>query len=321
MEMTNINKANDPEEKRTWCCAWGLIKPEHNEHTSEDEEFSCHTLTVKQKPKEFVVTGGVETHLKVVHISPSEEHVFPYEYTLQLPGMGAHNVAVSPDCSTIAAVAVDGSLSLLDVKAGVRLPNISHRLVSNFWSTAFGGSNDSVYAGSGNGEVFKYDTVLGKLQHSYNTERCENILGLAISLDHRLIGASDYEGNITLIDGATGQLLRRGNFKCPMRKLVFDPSLCHALAACDDKTIKVIDLPSGKLRQSLKGHDAFVMSLAASPDGQRFVSGSCDGTMKIWDSNDKERIVICLCQQQESLGRGLQQAEQQGLLCGRWEGA
>ncbi|KAL7733599.1 hypothetical protein ACLKA6_005059 [Drosophila palustris] len=291
MESTETSIAIEPE-KRTWCCAWGLIKSEHNEHTSEDDEAST---VQKQKPKEFVITGGAETQLKIVHISPNQEHVFPYEYTLQLPGMGVHNLAVSPDSSSIAAVAVDGNLTLLDVKSGVRLPNVSHRLVSNIWSTAFGGSNDSVYAGSGNGEIFKYDTISGNLQHSYNTERCENILGLAVSGDQRLVGASDYAGNITLIDGATGQLLRRGNCKSPMRKLVFDPGMRFGLAACDDKSIKVIDLPSGKLRQSLKGHDAFVMSVAASPDGQRFVSGSCDGTIKVWDSRTTKNELSFLC--------------------------
>ncbi|XP_023168886.1 WD repeat-containing protein 61-like [Drosophila hydei] len=267
-------------ENRMWCCAWGLIKRQQNDQCSEDEDGFTHT---KLKPKEFVITGGIQPQLKIVHISPSEENVFPHEYSHQLPGMGIHNVALSSDNNCISAVSMDGNLMLLNVKGGVRLPRVNHCHVSNFWSTAFSRNTDCVYAGSGSGHIFKYDTTLGKLQHSYDTDRCENVMGLAISGDQRLVGATDYAGNFTLLDGSTGQVLRRRNYKKPLRRLVYDHSMRHALAACDDKTIKVIDLPSGRLRESLAAHDAFVMSVAVSPDGLRFVSGAYDGSIKVWD--------------------------------------
>jgi WD40 repeat protein len=34
----------------------------------------------------------------------------------------------------------------------------------------------------------------------------------------------------------------------------------------------------------LRGHDAYVYSLAFSPDGTRLVSGSGDHTVRIWDT-------------------------------------
>ncbi|KAH8365968.1 hypothetical protein KR093_007764, partial [Drosophila rubida] len=295
MEISE-NSSDTSIEKKCWCCAWGLLKPEANELVPDDgETSSSSTSSGRQSAKEFVIAGGSEPQLKIVHLSPTEKHVFPYEYDLPLPGMGVHCLAVSPDSSSIAAVAVDGNLMLIDLKTGVRLPKVSHCLVSNFWSTAFGASNnEAVYAGTGNGRVYKYDTKMGRLLHSYDTERCENILGLAISGDERLVGATDYAGRFTLMDGATGQLLRRRNFKQPVRKLVFEPSMRRALAACDDKTIKVIDLPSGKLRDNLKGHESCVMSVAASPDGRRIASGACDGTIKVWDTRTTKNTLSFL---------------------------
>ncbi|KAH8416337.1 hypothetical protein KR222_009434, partial [Zaprionus bogoriensis] len=324
---TTTTSSSTEVEQRVWCCAWGQIKREHNEppdnNNSNSNGGSCSSggggssscssssksncledaaelaiAPVNHKPKEFVVTGGFEPQLKIVHISPSEMNVFPHEYSHQLPGMGVHNVAVSPDSSCIAAVAVDGNLTLLDVQDGVRLPSVGHSLVSNVWSTAFAaGSNDYVYAGSGSGHVFLYETSMGKLQHSYDTLRCENVLGLAISRDQRLLGCCDYAGNFCLLDGVTGQLLRRRNYKSPMRKLIFDPSVSEsqAFAACDDKTIKIIDLPSGRFRESLMGHDAYVMSVSASADGRRLVSGACDGSIKVWDLRSTKSAMAFVC--------------------------
>ena len=38
------------------------------------------------------------------------------------------------------------------------------------------------------------------------------------------------------------------------------------------------------LSQTLTGHDARVNSVAFSPDSQRIVSGSSDGTLRLWDA-------------------------------------
>lgn len=303
--MANISTEIETEPEinnRVWCCAWGLIKQEHglsscngdNNSKSKDEEPNSTSTpslpTVmrnkkKQKTKEFVVTGGAESQLKIVH-SPNEEKMFPpFEYTHQLPGsVGVHNVVVSPDSSTIAAVAMNGNLMVLDVNEGLRLPNICHTLVSNYWSATFADDDsEALYAGTGSGQVFKYDTGYGKLQHCYDTQRCENVLGLAVSKNQRLVGCSDYAGNFTLIDGTTGQVICRRNFMKTMRKLVFEPHARLAYVACDDMTVKIVDLTMGRNWECLMGHTAYIMSVSVSSDGRRLVSAACDGSIKIWD--------------------------------------
>ncbi|MEO0446536.1 MAG: hypothetical protein AAF191_10730 [Verrucomicrobiota bacterium] len=39
-----------------------------------------------------------------------------------------------------------------------------------------------------------------------------------------------------------------------------------------------------------KGHGGLVLSVAVSPDGRRIVSGSRDGTIKLWDAQSGERL-------------------------------
>lgn len=52
-----------------------------------------------------------------------------------------------------------------------------------------------------------------------------------------------------------------------------------------DKQIKLWNLNTGELLQSLGGHSRGVTSVVFSPDGQTLISGSYDKTIKIWRWN------------------------------------
>ena len=47
--------------------------------------------------------------------------------------------------------------------------------------------------------------------------------------------------------------------------------------------ITVWDVPSGKVKARLKGHEQTIFTLAISPDGRRLVSGGFDKSIRIWD--------------------------------------
>jgi WD40 repeat protein len=49
-------------------------------------------------------------------------------------------------------------------------------------------------------------------------------------------------------------------------------------------TVKVWDAQTGQDLLTLQGHTDPVSSVAVSADGQRIISGSWDGTVKVWDA-------------------------------------
>ena len=49
-----------------------------------------------------------------------------------------------------------------------------------------------------------------------------------------------------------------------------------------DKTIKLWETKSGRLIETLKGHNGFVNCVRFSPDGLTLVSASSDDTIKFW---------------------------------------
>lgn len=64
---------------------------------------------------------------------------------------------------------------------------------------------------------------------------------------------------------------------------------------CSDKTVKVFDIRNGNLLTTLSGHQDWVYAVAVSPDETQVASGSGDGTVKLWNSQD-HRLLATLAQ-------------------------
>jgi WD40 repeat protein len=56
------------------------------------------------------------------------------------------------------------------------------------------------------------------------------------------------------------------------------------LAAAFGNTVRVLDVPTGRGRLDLAGHQGMVWRVAYTPDGARLVTASSDGTVRFWDA-------------------------------------
>jgi WD40 repeat protein len=81
----------------------------------------------------------------------------------------------------------------------------------------------------------------------------------------------------------TGLVRTLAGHSGPAWAVAFSPDGRRAVSACDDRTLKVWDLETGRELRTLAGHSSFVSGVAVSPDGRRAVSTSDDHTLKVWD--------------------------------------
>jgi WD40 repeat protein/predicted Ser/Thr protein kinase len=69
-----------------------------------------------------------------------------------------------------------------------------------------------------------------------------------------------------------------------VRSVSFSPNGRKLASGSSDKTIKIWNVNTGRLRYTLAGHTEEVASIAYSPDGRKLASGSYDNTIKVWNS-------------------------------------
>ena len=61
-------------------------------------------------------------------------------------------------------------------------------------------------------------------------------------------------------------------------------------SASYDNTVRLWDAASGRLLNTLSGHENWVFSVAWAPDGQRIASASYDNTARLWDAKSGKEL-------------------------------
>ncbi|WP_315857105.1 WD40 repeat domain-containing serine/threonine protein kinase [Stieleria neptunia] len=75
-----------------------------------------------------------------------------------------------------------------------------------------------------------------------------------------------------------------------INKLVFSPEERTIITACDNNTLRVWDIRERQERISLVGHTSSVEGLAMRESGDLLISGSRDGTIRLWQAATNGRV-------------------------------
>ena len=67
-------------------------------------------------------------------------------------------------------------------------------------------------------------------------------------------------------------------------EVIFNPTGEYLVTSGSDNTIRIYDVETGRLTQTIIGHSLVPLSMAFSPNGKLLASGSDDKTVKIWNT-------------------------------------
>ena len=203
------------------------------------------------------------------------------------------SVVFSPDGTTLASASYDRTLRLWDTNTGyTRQTLLGH--TGSVHRVVFSPDGSTLASGSEDETLRLWDAITGETLSTL-TGHTDVVTSVAFSPDGSTLASGSWDDasgigdkTIRLWDVATGETLSTltgytGGF-------VFSPD-GKILAGWGREEIRLWDIATSETLSTLTGHTHWVESVAFSPDGQTFASGSQDKTIQLWDTTTGERLT------------------------------
>ena len=198
------------------------------------------------------------------------------------------NIAVSRDGH--AAVAADDDTSIVDTRTLVDIK----KLGTGFVATAAYSPDGKWLAAGGRAVLLLFDSPSYEKKAS-KTEHASPILAIhfAPSSDKVATGSSDKSAIIWGLPNLN-VLQKIGSQADAVRAVAFLSNTVLA-TGCNDTTLSFWNVTTGSNLKQIKEHTQSVSSLAVSPSGKLFATGSDDKTVKIFESATYKCLQTIAC--------------------------
>jgi WD40 repeat protein len=205
------------------------------------------------------------------------------------------SVVFSPDGKTLASGSADKTVIFWDPNSGSQLRTLQGN--SGFVnSVAYSPDGRTLAAGNEEKTISLWNVSSGQLLRTLQgqTDRdgevekgasFGSVGSVAFSPDGRTLASGSDDSAVGMWNVASGHLLHtwRDEDSLTVSSVAISPD-GRTVAAGVDEDVKVLDLTSGSLLRTMKGHSFDVEAVAFSPDGRILASGSDDETVKLWDA-------------------------------------
>ncbi len=204
--------------------------------------------------------------------------------TLVTTRPGCFALAWSPDGRRLASADKERGIHIWESSSGKRLQTLEgHKAtaVALAWSP-----DGKTLASSGyrDGTVRLWDAASGKILRAIEGHQASDrgVL-LAWSPDGRLLAClGDYDETLRVYEAASGKRLH--TLRQPRSTVIWSPDGKALAAGGGDGKLRLWDVQSGELLDTLEGHKGEAWPVAWLPDGKTLVSAGSDGTQRYWDA-------------------------------------
>ncbi|MFH0903254.1 MAG: protein kinase, partial [Pseudomonadota bacterium] len=195
------------------------------------------------------------------------------------PGM-VWDLAMSADGQTLVSADSQGRVFLWDANARSQSGRLQVPVA--VFSVAIAPDGATVAAGTANGGVYVWDRVTRQLEAELH-EHERAVDGLAFTPDGRALISGGQDGTVRRWDlsSRVGAVLDRHGARVWRVSVSSDGRLLAI--PCDDGTIRLRELATGKARTVLRGHRGGVRAFRFAADGQLAASCGDDATVRTWD--------------------------------------
>ena len=190
------------------------------------------------------------------------------------------SVSFSPDGSTLAAGARDGTILLWDVSTGEVIATFEEH-TSGVNSVSFSPDGATLASGAWDGTILLWDVSTGEVIATFE-EHTSGVNSVSFSPDGATLASGAWDGTILLWDVSTREIVATPEGHTDeVNSVSFSPDGSTLASASEDGTILLWDVSTREIVATLEGYR--VRSVSFSSDGTTLASGAGNGTIRLWD--------------------------------------